>query len=50
MVVSRSRYLTLHRTDPASPRVDKMLENEYYELKFPFHESFRDLVMYIRKA
>ncbi|KAI0969631.1 hypothetical protein F4678DRAFT_473820 [Xylaria arbuscula] len=37
-------------TDPNSPRVDTMLEQEYYMLDFPSHESFGDLVMYIRKA
>ncbi|KAI1734351.1 hypothetical protein F4680DRAFT_438836 [Xylaria scruposa] len=38
------------QTDPDSPRVDKMIDEDYYELDFPFHESFGDLVMYIRKA
>ncbi|KAI0426383.1 hypothetical protein F5Y09DRAFT_319038 [Xylaria sp. FL1042] len=42
-----SIYLT---TDPDSPRVDRMIEKDYYELDFPFHESFGDLVMYIRKV
>ncbi|KAI0555178.1 hypothetical protein F4679DRAFT_522518 [Xylaria curta] len=37
------------QTDPDSPRVDKMIDEDYYELDFPFHESFGDLVMYIRK-
>ncbi|KAI0534025.1 hypothetical protein GGR58DRAFT_484392 [Xylaria digitata] len=38
------------QTDPDSPRVDKMIEEDYYELDLPFHESFGDLVMYIRKV
>ncbi|KAI0470383.1 hypothetical protein F4859DRAFT_486577 [Xylaria cf. heliscus] len=37
-------------TDPNSSRVDEMLEKDYYELDFPFHESFGNLVMYIRKV
>ncbi|KAI1419541.1 hypothetical protein F5Y12DRAFT_788968 [Xylaria sp. FL1777] len=37
-------------TDPDSPRVDRMIEKDYYKLDFPFHQSFGDLVMYIRKV
>ncbi|KAI0903238.1 hypothetical protein F4823DRAFT_636475 [Ustulina deusta] len=36
-------------TDPPSPRVVKMIKEEYYELEFPDHEYFRDLVMYVKK-
>ncbi|KAI0423779.1 hypothetical protein F5Y09DRAFT_326397 [Xylaria sp. FL1042] len=38
------------RTDLDSSRVDKLLEQNYHELHFPFHESFSDLVMYVRKT
>ncbi|KAI1291635.1 hypothetical protein F5Y03DRAFT_376356 [Xylaria venustula] len=33
-----------------SPRVKKMIENEYSEIAFPNHECFRNLVMLIRKS
>ncbi|KAI0097356.1 hypothetical protein GGR51DRAFT_553120 [Nemania sp. FL0031] len=38
------------RTDPESSRVDKLIEQNYHELDFPFHKSFGDLVMYVRKT
>ncbi|KAI0858398.1 hypothetical protein F4860DRAFT_317585 [Xylaria cubensis] len=31
-------------------RVKKMIENEYYTVPFPNHESFRNLVMLVRKS
>ncbi|KAI2620767.1 hypothetical protein GGS26DRAFT_570730 [Hypomontagnella submonticulosa] len=37
-------------TDPDSSRVSKMIEEEYYEVDFPCHESFLGLGMYIRKS
>ncbi|KAI0915077.1 hypothetical protein F4823DRAFT_621362 [Ustulina deusta] len=33
-----------------SPRVKKMIENEYSEVAFPNHQGFRNLVMLIRKS
>ncbi|KAI1453900.1 hypothetical protein F4805DRAFT_352954 [Annulohypoxylon moriforme] len=33
-----------------SPRVVKMIKEEYYEVEFPYHESLGNLAMYIRKA
>ncbi|KAI1345893.1 hypothetical protein F5Y01DRAFT_320293 [Xylaria sp. FL0043] len=42
--------LGFYCTDPTSPRVDKMLKKEYKEFEFPVHESYPDLVMYVRKT
>ncbi|KAI0190762.1 hypothetical protein EV127DRAFT_481001 [Xylaria flabelliformis] len=33
-----------------TPRVKTMIENEYSETEFPYHECFGDLVMLIRKS
>ncbi|KAI1278349.1 hypothetical protein F5Y07DRAFT_361519 [Xylaria sp. FL0933] len=33
-----------------SPRVKRMIENDYTEVAFPNHPAFRDLVMLIRKS
>ncbi|KAI2614933.1 hypothetical protein GGR54DRAFT_615385 [Hypoxylon sp. NC1633] len=37
-------------TDPNSPRVANMIQNEYYQVDFPFLELAGDLVMYVRKS
>ncbi|KAI1408044.1 hypothetical protein F5Y13DRAFT_205125 [Hypoxylon sp. FL1857] len=36
-------------TDPTSSRVARMIEEEYREVGFPYHEALSELVMYIRR-
>ncbi|KAI0415535.1 hypothetical protein F5X98DRAFT_213444 [Xylaria grammica] len=50
IIIWLRKYDSVYQADPDSLRVDKMIEKNYYELDFPFHESFGDLVMYIRKV
>ncbi|KAI0415185.1 hypothetical protein F5X98DRAFT_227654 [Xylaria grammica] len=38
------------RSSPLSPRVKNMTENEYFEIGFPYHECFGNLVILIRKS
>ncbi|KAI1291333.1 hypothetical protein F5Y03DRAFT_376924 [Xylaria venustula] len=49
-IIIWQRKCDIVTTDPDSPRVDRMLEQEYHMMDFPCQEFLGDLVMYIRKA
>ncbi|KAI0105170.1 hypothetical protein F4776DRAFT_657937 [Hypoxylon sp. NC0597] len=38
-----------HCADPASPRVNKMLDEEYQAVPLGYHPRIRDVVLYVRK-